>query len=332
MNQKLSRGAKIVADHWLQVAAKEALLIVTSEQHREEANEILRFAKLRHAKVDLMVFPNKKGQIGHYFDEHEDAFDAYDVVLGATTHSLVTTKAVKRAIGRGSRFLSLPLSTNNGRSMLEYDFLRMDTKESKLMGDELVRYLNSASTIRVTTKLGTDLTFGKVGRDAKFFNGSTKQCNGYASASFEVYIPIEETKTEGIAFVDASLGYHGVPKQPVKLVLKQGRIIEIEDNDTGNQLKEYMEQFEDEGMYVAGEFGIGLNTLSKCTGNCYIEDESTYGTFHIGFGRNIALGGVHEARGHFDLVFHKPNIYAGEILIMQEGEIIFNDEDLRKDA
>lgn len=50
-------------------------------------------------------------------------------------------------------------------------------------------------------------------------------------------------------------------------------------------------------MVVAAEFGIGLNTHSRCAGNCYIEDESTYGTFHIGFGRNIALGGVQDASG-----------------------------------
>lgn len=72
-----------------------------------------------------MVFERQKGQVGHYFDEHEDAFDEYDVILGTTTHSLVTTRAVKRAIERGSRFLSLPLSTNDNRSMLEYDFLLM---------------------------------------------------------------------------------------------------------------------------------------------------------------------------------------------------------------
>ena len=55
-----------------------------------------------------------------------------------------------------------------------------------------------------------------------------------------------------------------------------------------------MESFGDKEIYCAAELGIGLNTKSKCEGICYIEDESTYSTFHIGFGRNIALGGRHE--------------------------------------
>ena len=324
MKSKLSRGAKIVVDQWLQIDPKESLLIVTSEKHRNEAEEIRNHAQLRDAEVEMMVFEDQPGQVGHYFDQHETAFDGYDVVLGATTHSLVTTRAVKRAIERGSRFLSLPLSTNDGRSMLEYEFLLMDTNESWQMAQYLATMLNESPTIRVTTKAGTDLTFYKNGREAKGFNGSTKLCNGYASSSFEVYVAVEETKTEGVAYADASLGYIGLTDEPVKLTLSEGRIIEIQENVTGLKLKEYMESFADDRMYVAGEFGIGLNRYSNCRGNCYIEDESVYGTFHIGFGRNIALGGVQEAKAHFDIVFHKPDIYAGDKLVMREGEIVYD--------
>ena len=37
-------------------------------------------------------------------------------------------------------------------------------------------------------------------------------------------------------------------------------------------------------------------------------------------GRNLALGGVHDAAGHFDLVFKYPTIYAGDVLIMKDGQ------------
>lgn len=76
-----------------------------------------------------------------------------------------------------------------------------------------------------------------------------------------------------------------------------------------------------------GEHGGGggvrhrVNTHSRCAGNCYIEDESTYGTFHIGFGRNIALGGVQDASGHYDLVTHAPCIYVDNRMIMDHGQL-----------
>ena len=106
------------------------------------------------------------------------------------------------------------------------------------------------------------------------------------------------------------------------LLQRGGRIVEIEDNASGRRLKQFLARFHDpENMVVAAEFGIGLNTHSRCAGNCYIEDESTYGTFHIGFGRNIALGGVQDASGHYDLVTHAPCIYVDNRMIMDHGQL-----------
>lgn len=326
MNTKLERGARIITDQWLELYPGEKLFIVTSEEYAKEMALIEQYAKEKGAFCEVFIFSKRPGQVGHYFDVHEDAFDSFDVILGATMHSLVTTKAVKRAIERGSRFLSLPLSTNDGRSLLEYDFLQMNPKESKRMADKLLASLSGGKKLKVTTEAGTNLIFSMEGREAKLFTGATRQGSGYSSASFEIFIPIVENQTFGTGVVDASLGYIGVPKQPVRIGLKDGRVCEIEQNETGQQLSRYMADFNDEGMYVAGEFGIGLNTFSQCKGNSYIEDESAYGTFHIGFGRNIAFGGQQEAKAHFDLVFDKPDIYVDGILIMEKGEIIWNEE------
>ena len=142
-----------------------------------------------------------------------------------------------------------------------------------------------------------------------------------ASSSFEVYVPIIETMTNGVVIADGSLGYLGAIKSPIELVFENGYLVEINGKEDALRLKKYMESFGDKEIYCAAELGIGLNTKSKCEGICYIEDESTYKTFHIGFGRNIALGGNHEARGHFDIVTHEPDIFVDDIIVMQEGEI-----------
>ena len=93
--------------------------------------------------------------------------------------------------------------------MLEFDFLMMDTKKSRLMAEVIMKYLRHSSRIHVTTPAGTDLQMGKKGRNPGFFNGVVKDGKGYSSASIEVYVPIEETKTEGIMMLDGSLGYIG---------------------------------------------------------------------------------------------------------------------------
>lgn len=318
----IERGARIIIENWVRIRPWDKLLIVTSKEYRAEAQELRKQAVKRARSVNTLLVENKGRYVGVFFDENEEIFDPYTAIIAATEYSLVTTKAAKRAISRHKKFLSLPLSTNNGKSMLEFDFLMMDTKKSRLMAEVIMKYLRHSSRIHVTTPAGTDLQMGKKGRNPRFFNGVVKDGKGYSSASIEVYVPIEETKTEGIMMLDGSLGYIGKAEEVTRIEFREGRIVKIEETPTGIRLKNYMEAYKDSRIYIGGEFGIGLNSYSRCVGDCYIEDESAYGTFHIGLGRNLALGGVQNAKGHFDLVCLEPDIYADNRQLMQEGKII----------
>lgn len=322
MTQKMDRGAGIIIRDWVQVRPWDRVLIVTSKEYLPEVKALKKYAHHRTRSVDSLIVENTGRHVGVFFDMNENVFDPYTAIIAATEHSIVTTKAAKRAIQKRKKFLSLPLSTNDGRSMLEYDFLMMDTKKSRLMARVIMKYLRHSSRIRITTPAGTDLTVYKEGRKPGFFNGVIKDGKGYSSASIEAYVAIEETKTEGVMVLDGSLGYIGRAEQPTKIIFREGRIVEIEETETGKKLKEYMEGYKDPRIYIGGELGIGLNSYAECLGNCYIEDESAYGTFHIGFGRNIALGGKQNAKGHFDLVCLNPDIYTDNRQIMQQGKII----------
>ena len=322
MSRKLLRGAKIIVDNWMNVRPDESLLIVTDMQHLNEMQQVENYARKRGAYVLVHVVPEDYSQdSSSYFEELADEMQKHHVIFGATHYSLITTEIVKRAVHGGSRFLSLPMATNDGRSLLEYDFLMMDTAITRVTASVLLKFINESTHIHVKTQSGTDLNFRKIGRRASYFNGRAKDNKGFASSSFEVYIPIEEDQTFGTGVVDGSLGYLGKVKHPFAIRVDGGKVIEIEQNTDGKRLKEYMDDFRDERIYYASELGIGLNTYAKCEGRSYIEDESAYGTFHIGFGRNIALGGDYEACGHFDIVFHRPTIYADNRLIMENGSI-----------
>lgn len=318
----VSEGADLIARNWIHLRKKDSVLIVTTKSHTDEAKIMKeRFLRITD-KTDIMMVNDEGKTLSTIFDEKENAFDDYDVIVGATDYSIVTTRAVKRALDKGKRFLSLPLSTNNGSSLLEYPFLKMDTGKSRLMAGIIRKYLDESTVIRIETAEGTELKVFKKSREVGFFNGSVKDNRGFSSASIELYIPVEEDRTEGIMAVTGSLGYLGRVTEPFKIRFSKGRIIDIEETKDGKRLKEYLESFGDSNMYAATELGIGLNSDSECIGNSYIEDESAYGTFHIGFGRNIALGGVHEAKGHFDLVSYDPDIYADNRMVMYHGVIV----------
>lgn len=322
MTQDMERGARIVIQNWIRVRPWDKLLVVTTREHIEEARMLRQCAEEKCRSVNTLIVEETGRHVGVFFDMNEEVFDPYTAIVAATDYSLVTTKAARRAIQNHKKFLSLPLSTNDERSMLEYDFMTMDTKKSRLMAKVIMKYLRYSRKIHITTAAGTDLNVFKENRNPGFFNGVVKDGRGYSSASIEVYVPIEETKTEGVMILDGSLGYIGRAGEPTKILFQDGRIVEIEETATGKRLKEYMEDYNDSRIYIGGEFGIGLNSYSKCQGNCYIEDESAYGTFHIGLGRNLALGGKQNANGHFDLVCLEPDIYTDNRQIMQQGKII----------
>lgn len=317
----IKKGASIIVSDWLRAKREEVLHFITDENHMEEANAFEEAALSCGAVTKITCLRSDEIQKGDVLEEIRNIMSYADAIVGATDYSFVTTNAVEYALKKGARFLSIPMHTNDGRSLFAYSFMEMDPKVAEKMSRPLRKQLNRSQTIHVTTALGTDITFGKAGREAGLFYGVAAKRRSFGSASFEVYVPIEETKTNGRIVLDGSLGYLGAVNGSVELEFENGYLVKIENNEQGKKLSEYLKQFDDPEMYCAAEFGIGLNKKARCRGLSYIEDESAFGTFHVGLGRNLALGGSHQANGHFDVVAHNPDIWAGEVKIMQQGEL-----------
>ncbi|MBR4462551.1 MAG: aminopeptidase [Erysipelotrichaceae bacterium] len=318
----IDKGVSIILHDWLNVKKDELVHFITDEKHLKEAEAIARWADGADAVLKTTVLSSHVIQDGEVIEKMVGILSNENVIIGATNYSFITTNAIKTAVSNGARFLSIPLSCTDGTSLLENDFILMNINEAKRNARKLISYINGAERIRVTTKLGTDLSLSIKGRRPGSFYGQARKPKETASASFEVYVAPIEDSMNGVLYLDASIGYVGLVHHPIKITYKDGTMVSAEsEGDDAKKLLNYIDSFHDETMYKPGEFGIGLNKRSQVRGVCYIEDESTYSTFHIGMGRNIALGGVQEAAGHFDIVTHKPNIYVDDMLIMKEGEI-----------
>ena len=322
-DEKALAGARCIIENWIEAKENEVLQFITDENHIREA-DIFELAAFECGVVPKITILSSDGvQSGEVIEKMKNTMYYSDVIIGATHYSFITTEAVDYALKKGSRFLSFPMHTNDNSSIFEREFIRMRPKTAKKMGRPVADKITKSERVVVTTKKGTNVAFCVKDRKAGIFVGSCTGRGRVASSSFEVYVPIVETMTNGVVIADGSLGYLGAIKSPIELVFEAGYLVEINGKEDASRLKRYMESFNDKEIYCAAELGIGLNTKSKCEGVCYIEDESTYGTFHIGFGRNIALGGNREAKGHFDIVTHKPDIIADDIMLMNEGELVF---------
>lgn len=316
----MQQGARIIVENWLHAQPEDVLHFITDETKLPEAEAFTKAAHAVGAIPKLSILPADSIQAGDSIEEMRGIMSYATAIVGATNYSFITTNAVDYALRHGARFLSLPLSTSDGSSLLEQDFIKMDPSAAARRGRPMLRCLRSSDTVHITTKLGTDIHLSVRGRAPGLFNGVTARAGVCASASFEVYIPPVEDFTHGRIVLDGSMGYIGLVEKPLELGFEKGYLTYIEPTPDGKRLKAYMEHFGDPEMFCAAELGIGLNKLSQCRGASYIEDESAYGTFHIGFGRNLALGGDHDAAGHFDIVVHDPTIITGESVLMIDGE------------
>ena len=327
MDSQLIDGARIIVGSWLRLRKNEKLLILFDQKYLDEAEALAECALEAEAVTTLQVLeeivadPAKKAAFG-------DLLMQYDVAVGASDFSLITTRHVIKAARTGTRFLSLPLVTLNGKSMLTYDFIRMDPYETRAMAECLIPIFEANDTIHVTSKAGTDIWFRYRNRKTSALYGLADEPGTIASASFEIYIPIEEDQTHGRMVLDGSMGQIGLVKEQVLLKYENGHMTEIQDNPEGARLRNYIDKFGDDRLHITAEFGLGLNKLSRLVGDCYIEDESAYGTFHIGHGRNLSLGGQQDAAGHYDLVVRDPTIFVGEVEIMRHGSLLTCHQDV----
>jgi hypothetical protein len=311
----MEEGAGIVVRDWLRLRSGERLTIVSDELHVAEAMAMRARGAEAGGLVVLVVVPSASPQSGELFDARCSAFLGADAIIGATHASIMTTRAIRDAVRGGARFLSVPLSTNDGASLLEGDMMTMPPEEAARLGGRLALRFARAREARARTALGTDLRFSLEGRSGSLFRGLCDAPGVSTSASFEYSCSVVEDETEGCLLLDGSMGYIG-------LVDERGRLVDIEANASGRRLAAYLEGFGDSRMYHAGELGIGLNTRARCAGRSYIEDESAFGTFHVGMGRNIALGGKHYANGHFDLVAREPDIEVDGVHVMRKGQMV----------
>ena len=318
----VEQGARIIVEQWLRARPEQVLHFITDETKLTEAEAFRKASENVGAVPKISILSSEDIQSGDCLEGIKQVMSYADAIIGATNYSFITTDAVRYALKRGSRFLSLPLSTNDGSSLLENEFLRMPPGKAGRIGRPMLPRLRLGREVRVTTDAGTNLHLSIRGRAPGLFNGIAAGPGACSSASFEVFIPPVETVTEGTVVLDGSMGYIGLVSEPLKLTFSGGMLTDIPDTPSGRRLRAFMESFGDPRIYCAAELGIGLNTCSMCRGSSYIEDESSYGTFHIGFGRNLALGGSHDAAGHFDIVTHAPTIAVDGFVIMDHGKAL----------
>jgi leucyl aminopeptidase (aminopeptidase T) len=207
------------------------------------------------------------------------------------------------------------------------DGMAADYDEIYRVTRQIHEIVRQASSISVTTSLGTDLVatfspslkwipcdgrYWEQGRWGNLPEGETFTC----PQSVDGLIAAEEM---GDWFTEK----YGLLSPAVRLVVKGGRLVSVEtpDDQLSADIREYMAQHPNSNR--AGEFAIGTNVgLSRIVGN-FLQDEKFPGV-HIAFGNpyGYETGADWECSSHVDVLASHANISVDGRLVMESGRFL----------
>ena len=191
------------------------------------------------------------------------------------------------------------------------DYAKMD----KAM-DPLQELLNKTDKVRITA-VDTDLTFSIKGIGSKKCSGNMNIPDG------EIYSAPVKNSVNGYIHYNTPSIENGFEYKDVRLVFKDGKIVEATANNTEGVNKIFDT---DEGARYIGEFALGVNPFITEPMGDILFDEKIRGSIHFTPGscyEDCNNGNVSAV--HWDLVLIQTPEYGG-------GEIWFDDVLIRKDG
>ncbi|MEI6206118.1 MAG: aminopeptidase [Desulfuromonadales bacterium] len=236
---------------------------------------------------------------GELIQEHKA--DVVDIIVALANNSTSHTRFRALACAAGCRFASLPhFDPDMFHTSMKVDWSALAVRTAKL-----VKVVNQAEWIRVTTPNGTDMKICKERRSAEGDDGLLTKAGSFGNLpAGEAYLAPLEGKSHGVMVVE--WGPTRKLDEPLRLNVERGVVVSIEGNDCHRQKLE--RKFEENpNCRNIAELGIGTNDRANRPDNV-LEAEKILGTIHIALGDNSGFGGTVCAPFHEDYVFYHPTL------------------------
>jgi len=255
------------------------------------------------------------------------AMEASDVIISLPLMYILHTRAYYEAMKSGARILEL---TGMDPDMMIRLIGRVDYKTMCELGDKLAALTQRARQVRVRSKLGTDLVFENDPSRPVFHNdGILREKGIYKPLGGQIsWAPIEDS-VEGVIVADSFIWPPkelGVLRNPVKLVVKEGRIVKIEGGVEARIFERWLASIGDEKMYYVAHASWGFHPKAKLRG-IPLEDERLYATIEFGFGSQSLKfkGKIGLAKSHTDIGIFNPDVYFDNELVASDGRFVHRD-------
>ncbi|WP_353808635.1 hypothetical protein [Agromyces sp. SYSU T00194] len=254
---------------------------------------------------------------------------AVDCGIELTSTFIGSSEARRHASAAGTRYLCMPAVIADtfrlgGPFDVDFDALAETTRQ-------LARAWEEASTYRIQTPAGTDLSGSVQGRAGRALTGVARNPGDYmAPPDIESGTAPVEGSSSGLVVIDADFLFMGPGpvRSPAALHLRDGVLVST-DGDEAERLTEMIARCDDPRMTNLAEVSVGLNPQGSVCG-VPMETESSLGSAHIAFGNSLAYGGTVGAVAHLDCVMKDATISLDGVPRIVGGRLIDDSARTRK--
>ena len=315
---KLDSACVIAIKTCMGIKKDERVLIITDEQKKEIGYAL--YTNAMRLGYQALYVEMKSGKLNGEEPPEAiaDLMQKYDVVFCPTAKSLTHTNARRVASLKGVRVATFPGITKE----VMIRGMNADYNKISKLSIKLKEILEKSNHVRVTSALGTDISFSIKERAAIASKGlfHAKGESGNLPTGETFLAPVEGT-SNGIFIVDGSMAGLGLIKNVnISIKVKNGYATEIKGGTIAKNLVKMLDQVGRRARNIA-EFGIGTNDSAKLSG-VLLEDEKVMGTVHIALGNNVSMGGSVNVPIHLDGVIKKPTVYLDGKIIMKNGDLL----------
>ncbi len=316
----MMRSIKTIIDTCAGIQPGERVVVVTDPETMEVAQAFMNALYERGIETTVAIMPGNSLTGQEPPAAVAGALSESDVMILAVRRSIAHSFAVRDAMKKGSRFLSLAGTDYN---QLTSKAFQADFEAWEPVCQKYADYFSAAKKIHITSPSGTDYWASVDGR-----KGNSMPCiartrgSGTALPNIEANISPVEGTSEGIIVIDGSIPNFeiGLIETPIKLTVATGAVIKIEGGYQADILRDVMASVHAPEAYNIAQIALGLNPeCRRYTGNQQNMDHANFGKMHIGIGTSSALlGGKVKAPLHFDVHLEHTKCYFDDKLLVDD--------------
>ena len=302
---ELRDAAETAVTQCLELDAEESCVVVTDDEREPIGEALYEVAREITDDAAIVRYPPGEQHGAEPPAPVAAALDGADAFLAPTTKSLSHTRARSDATDAGARGATLPGITE------EVFVAGLDADYDRILEvcEETLERVAGADEIRVTTDLGTDITFELGDREWHDDTGDMSEPGSFSNLpAGEVFV--SPVSAGGTYVVDGTMRPHGLLEdgQELEFVVEDGLVTEISDEEIRGQVEAAEAEVGDAARNLA-ELGIGTNVgVTELVGSVLL-DEKAAGTVHIAIGDNAGIGGETEAPIHLDGIIREPTVF-----------------------